>query len=90
MSILLPSNAFLVLTRFATFLLRAFITSYLKNTQLEGVDSAGAAWQSCSLRMEWTDQGCLVGGMAVAERLLLVSGYYSDVNGNSNQIIYNT
>jgi hypothetical protein len=40
MSILLPSNAFLVLTRFATFLLRVRITSYI-NTQLEGVDSAG-------------------------------------------------
>ena len=39
---------------------------------------------------EWNDQGCLVGGMTEAERLLLVSGYYSDVHGCSNQIIYAT
>ena len=41
-------------------------------------------------RSEWNDQGCLVGGMPVAERLLLVSGYYSAVHGCSNQIIYAT
>ena len=53
MSILPPSNAFLVLTRFATFLLRVRIRSYM-NTQLERVNSAGAAWRSCLLRMEWS------------------------------------
>ena len=53
MSIILPpSNAFLVLMRFATFLIRVRITSYI-NTQLEGVDSsAGAAWQLHLLRVE--------------------------------------
>ena len=53
MSILPPSNAFLVLTHFATFLLRVRITSYI-NTQLERVNSAGAAWRSRLLRMEWS------------------------------------
>jgi hypothetical protein len=52
MSILPPSNAFLVLTRFATFLLRVRIRSYM-NTPLERLNSAGA---------EWNDQGCLFGG----------------------------
>ena len=55
-------HAFLVvLTRFATFLLQVCIISYVfshklrNNTQLvEGVDSAGAAWQSRLLRMEWS------------------------------------
>ena len=39
---------------------------------------------------EWNDQGCLFGGrrgMTVAEILLLVSGYYSDAHGCSNQTI---
>ena len=53
MSVLPPSNAFLVLTRFATFLLRVRIRSYM-NTPLERVNSAGAAWRSCLLRMEWS------------------------------------
>ena len=53
MSILPTSNAFLVLTHFATFLLRVSITSYM-NTQLERVNSAGAAWRSRLLRMEWS------------------------------------
>ena len=44
MSILPPSNAFLELMRFATFLLLVCIT--IKYIQLVGVDSAGAAWQS--------------------------------------------
>jgi len=39
MSILPPSNAFLVLTRFATILLRVRIRSYMTNTQLERVNS---------------------------------------------------
>ena len=54
MSILPPSNAFLVLTHFATFLLRVCITSYM-NTQLERVNSTGAAWRSHLLRMEWSE-----------------------------------
>ena len=42
---------------------------------------------------EWNDQGCLFGastgrrGMTVAEILLLVSGYYSDAYGCSNQTV---
>jgi hypothetical protein len=53
MSILPPSSSFLVLTHFATFLLWVRITSYI-NTQLERVNSAGAAWWSRLLRMEWS------------------------------------
>ena len=58
--------------------------------QLEGVESAGAAWRLYSIRMVWN-------GMMIrvvwweerlwAEGLQLVSGYYSDVHGCSNQII---
>ena len=55
MSILPPSNAFLVLTRFATFLLQV-LTIII---QLDRVDNAGAAWLSCLLKIEWNDQGCL-------------------------------
>ena len=55
MSILPPSNAFLVLSRFATFLLRVRIRSYMTNTQLERVNSSGAAWRSRLLRMEWSE-----------------------------------
>jgi hypothetical protein len=54
MSIFPPSNnAFLVLTRFATFLLQVRIRSYM-NTQLERVNNARAACRSRLLRMEWS------------------------------------
>ena len=64
MSIFPPSNAFLVLTRFATFLLKARITKLRTNTQLEEADS-GSAWRSAMLAQngtEWNDQGCSVVG----------------------------
>ena len=69
MSILPPSNTFLVLvTRCATFLLRLYITSKLCiNIQLDEVDS-GVAWRSRLLTMEWNDQGCVVGGTTVGGR----------------------
>ncbi len=87
MSILPPSNAFLVLTRFATFLLQVRIRSYM-NTQLERVNRLEQHGDhACS---EWNDQVCLLSGqrgMTVAEILLLVSEYYSDAHGCSNQTI---
>jgi hypothetical protein len=46
MSILPSSNAFLFLTRFATLLLMSSYHKLYINIQLEGVDSAGAVWQS--------------------------------------------
>ena len=65
------------------------------NIQLEGVDSAGAAWQSYSIRMDWN--GMMIRVLVWweeqglwAEGLQFVSGSYSDVNGCSNQIIYVT
>ena len=78
-------QCFLILTRFATFLLRVRITSYII-TQQEGVDSSRAAWRSRSLRMEWSGLFC---GRKDCKQL--GSGYYSDVHGCSkNQIIYVT
>ena len=54
-SIVPPSNnAFLVITRFARFLLCARINSYI-NTQLEGFNSAGASWRSRSIRTDWNE-----------------------------------
>ena len=50
MSILPSSNAFLVLTRFATFLIRVSEAKYI---HLEGVDSTEAAWRLYSIRMDW-------------------------------------
>ena len=64
MSILPPSNAFLVTTRFATFLLRVLIRSYVYSAR-------GSRWCWSSLAIilnqngleSWNDdQGCLVGG----------------------------
>ena len=91
MSIILPpSNAFLVLTSFATFILRVRNTRCVKIlSQRESIVLEQPPGDHA--RSEWNDQqGCLVGGMPVAERLPLVSGYYSDVNGCSNQFIYAT
>ena len=60
MSILPPSNAFLVLMRFATFLQRVRITSYVKllcYRELIVLDQPGD--HTCT---EWNDQGCLFFG----------------------------
>ena len=61
---------------------------------LEGVDSAGAAWRSYSIRIYWNGMmkwwSGLFGGRnncGCKETLQLV---YSDVHGCSNQIIYAT
>ena len=46
MSIFMPSNAFLVLMRFATFLLQVCITSYISiYSQRESIVLPGAAWR---------------------------------------------
>ena len=71
-------------------------SSYHKlSIQLEGVDSAGAASRSYSIRMYW-NHGMMIRVVCWreerlwAEGLQLLSGYNSDVYGCSNQIIYTT
>jgi hypothetical protein len=82
-------QCFLVLMRFTTFLLRVLRI----NNQLEGVNSAGAAWRSRLLRMEWNRMIRVVWReerLWAEAILLLVSGYYSYVYGCGNQIIFAT